>query len=318
MIASTHALLFAASTLGFGCAVDPRELGSAPPAATSVGFELVTGDGVELDTVRYDVNTPGGEDVLDGTLDVRSKSAELTFGVDELPPGDYDLALVAVGMHGGAPSLCTSDPIPFAVTPGEALRLPPVTFTCRVQDPTNQTWSVSPGVAIAIETLEVGGEGLAFTYSPAAAKGHLDANGSCNYQPIVVELTSFENDLEVTLDESPDGALAGGNPSLPQLTYACASDGDKTLSLAATRGTDTLTKAFVVHCDGSSCAAGGPVCGNSRTEAGEACDENTPRCVNCEIHPTCGDGVVDAPEACDARALPTPSCDVNCRSVNAP
>ncbi len=316
-LASIQALSFAAAVLALGCAVDRRELATdEPPGEATLGFELVAADGVELDTVRYDVNTPDGTDMLDGTLDVTRKGAGLSFDVEELPPGDYDLALVAVGMNAGAPSPCASDPIPFSVSAGERRVLPPVTLTCRVQDPKNRTWSVSPGADIAIETFAVDGEAVAFTYAPRSVEGHFDAAGACIYPSVVIELTAFEADLGLSIDARPDGAYALGNPSLPELTYTCASDGEKTLSITATKGADAVTKTYTVRCD-STCVSGGPVCGNGVVEQGEDCDERTPRCIDCAVHPTCGDGVVDAPEECDARVLPTDTCDVNCRTVTA-
>jgi len=316
VISPTHALLFAASTLAFGCAVDQRALGPGPDEA-AIGLSLVTEPGVELDSLRYDVNARDGSDVIDGSLDVSSRGAELSFGIERVPPGDYELSLVAVGMHAGSQSLCLSDPVFFSVLAGQPVALPPVTLTCLVQDPANQTWSVSPGDDIRMEGFAVDGEAVAFTYTPAAVKGHLNTAGVCAYSPVVIEFTAFADDLEFALDATPDGGYAAGNPSLAQVTYVCASDGDKRLSVGATRGSTTVTKSYVVNCS-SSCAPGGPICGNGIVEAGEECDEQTARCSNCTVHPRCGDGVVDAPEQCDAVALPTASCSVNCRNANAP
>jgi hypothetical protein len=299
---------------GSGCAVDPRELG--PTGDGSIGFHLITTDGVRLDSVNYDLNTQAGDDVLDATLDVSSNGSAITLGIGRLPPGDYSLAFVAIGMHAGAPAPCSSEPILFHLTTGQALALPPIALTCLVQNSANQTWSVSPGADIEVETLTVGSAAAAFTYTPRDVKGYMNPAGACVYPPIVLGLTSTDSDMAFQWATNNDGtfALSGGKD---QATYTCASTGEKTLTLLATLGSGTASKTIGVSCDGTSCVPGGPICGNAKLDPGEECDESSARCVDCTIHPTCGDGIVDAPEQCDARSLPTATCDVNCRRVAA-
>ena len=55
-----------------------------------------------------------------------------------------------------------------------------------------------------------------------------------------------------------------------------------------------------------------PVCGDGIVDAGEQCDPESERCVDCQLIPGCGNAVLEPGEECDA-GEPSERCDAQCR-----
>lgn len=306
-VSATIALLTAAVGLG-GCSSDQKP--STGENGSSIGFHLLTTDGVSITSVNYDLNTQGGADVTNGSIPVPDDDSEISLGIQSLGAGDYSLAFSATGMYMGQAVPCASDPVLFHLNASQELTLPTITLTCTITNQADTTGGVNASVNVAVETITIGSVIETFTYGPQTVKGHNNMDGVCTYSPVTLKILNANSAVSYSWAATPDGTFGG---SATNGTYTCASGGTKTLTLTGTNGTTTSTKSVTINCDASTC--GPNPCGNGTVDPGEQCDENTPRCTNCQITPVCGDGVVDAPEQCDSASLPTDTCDINCHTI---
>ena len=310
-VGATSALMAAAVGVA-GCSSDQQQATGNEKGAT-VGFHLLASNGVTLTSAQYDLNTQAGANVVDGSVPVPNDDSEISLGIQNLGAGDYTLAFSATGMYSGKAVPCTSAPTNFHLNANQQLTLPTITLTCTVTNQVDTSSGVDANVTVAVETITIGSVIETFTYGPRTVKGHKASQTSpCVFPPVALKIAATAaNGVSYSWAASPDGTFGG---SATDGTYTCASGGSKTLTLTGVKGETTSTKSVTVNCDASICDAN-IVCGDGVKEGAEACDEATPRCVNCQIVPQCGDGTVDAPEQCDAANLPTATCDINCHSI---
>lgn len=298
-----------ASVAFMGCSSDQGGE-TAGDQNSSIDFALTTAEGVVITSVNYDLNTQAGADVVAGSIPVPNPESTISLGIQSLAAGSYALAFSATGtLPNGTTVPCTSAPSLFALAASQNLTLPTITMTCTITNGVvDTTGSVNASVEVAVETITVGTSVETFTYGPTTAVA-VDVAGTCVFPPIALQVVNSNAAISYAWTSSPDGAF-GGTPLLG--TYTCASGGTKTLTVTATDGTETASKSVSVVCDDSACTIAPIECGNGDVETGEECDEETPRCVDCEIVPVCGDSIVDAPEECDEGGVSTPTCNADC------
>src|SRR5690606_7238728 len=79
---------------------------------SSVGFEIVTNEGVQITEVAFDLNTQAGTDVIAGTIPVPNDGSVIDGFLGALEPADYALSISATGTLNGEAVSCVSNPNP--------------------------------------------------------------------------------------------------------------------------------------------------------------------------------------------------------------
>jgi methionine-rich copper-binding protein CopC len=293
-----------------GCSADKSP--EASEKSSSISFHLKTSGGVQIDAVNYDLTTtPSGADVVNGTLPVpddQSTNIPL-LGISSLGAGTYALDFTATSTDGKY--VCDSGKVAFTLAAGQSLALPTINLQCSTTVQVDTTGNVSATVSVTTAQQTVGSVIETFTYGPITANGQ-EVNNACVFAPITLKVAAKDPTIAYSWGATPDGTFTL-NATNTAGTYNCASGGTKTLTLTGVQGGTTSTKQVSVSCNDAGCTP--PVCGNGIKETGEACDDTTPRCQNCQIVPVCGDGIVDAPEQCDALVLPTATCSATCQTI---
>ena len=299
-----------AATALFGCSADQ----SAQPGGVSGGnngsmsFNLLASSNVTIASIAYDVNTQGGADVTDGSISVPDDQSQHVpvLGVQSLSSGDYTLKLSATGqLPDGTSVPCTSPTTGFHVNSGANTFVGDITMTCTITSQVDTSGSLTADVSVTTITSTQGSVIETFAYGPRSVQGKV-VGGACTYAPISLKVQSV-NPVVYSWAATPDGTFTM-NASNTLGTYNCASSGSKTLTLTGVLGGVTSTKSVTVTC--APCG----VCGNGTVEPGEACDEATPRCTNCQVTPVCGDNTIDAPETCEPPNSAT--CSATCGSLS--
>jgi hypothetical protein len=286
--------------------------GGGPESSTqgrggSVSFNLLTSSNVQIDAIDYDVSTQVGVDVENGSIPVPAAQAQHVpvLGIQSLSAGDFALTLSATGkLPDGSTVPCTSPKMGFHVNSGVNTAIGDVTITCSITTQSDASGSASVDVSVTTVTNTVGSVIETFGYGPRSVTG-TTVGGVCTFPPIAVKIANTNSAIQYAWSATPDGTFAL-NSSHTSGTYACATPGDKTLTLTGTLNGQTSTKSVTVTC--VSCA----ICGNGILEPGEQCDDGLPHCVNCILTPTCGDDIVDPPEQCEPPNTPTcsPFCTI--------
>lgn len=302
-----------AATAFVACSSDQAGEGQVE-GDSSIAFNLTTAEGVVITSVNYDLNTQVGADVSSGSIPVPESDSVISLGIESVAAGDYSLAFAATGVYEGASVPCISSPVLFSLLADQDLTLPTITMICTISTGTvDDTGSVNANVEVVVDQISVGANVETFSYGPRSVVGRQNTAGDCVFPPIALNVSNVDTTITYGWSALPDGTF-DLNALNTAGTYTCASGGDKTLTVSATKDGVTSSKSITVGCDASACTVTGPVCGNGEVETGEECDESTPRCTLCEITPVCGDGITDAPEECDDAGA-SATCDINCQDI---
>src|SRR5262245_47672254 len=99
-----------AGGVAVGCSSSTNEQGKGVSSETvgSVGLNLEIADGINVDTVHYEV-TQGGTLVIDGDIPVADPGATISVLIGGLPPGLYNIALTATSTDGEVSCLGDTD-----------------------------------------------------------------------------------------------------------------------------------------------------------------------------------------------------------------
>jgi hypothetical protein len=301
---------FSAITLGTLFAACSSDQGPEQKEGhASVGFQLVTMEGVEITEVLFDLDTQAGTDVIAGTIPVPNDDSVIDGFLGALPAADYSLGITASGSYQGQPVDCAAEASLFTLAPQQAATLPAINLVCTVENVEgDDTGSVSFGVNVTVEQINIVTSVVeTFSVAPITAAAVV-SNGVCDFPVMDLNVQNSDVAISYSWTADADGSFAFDDATNTSGSYTCQTNGTKTLTVTATLGGVSASKEVLVTCTGCDTA---PTCGNGVLDAGEECDENSARCVDCVVVPVCGDGITDAPEQCDD-AGPTDTCNADC------
>jgi hypothetical protein len=295
-----------------GCSGDSAPAGAGRGQSDgSLSFKLLSSSNVQIDSISYDVKaTPGGADIITGSIPVPSDASQHVpvLGLQSLSPGSFSLTLSATGkLPNGSSVPCTSPTAVFSVTSGTNTFIGDLPLTCSITTQVDTSGSATADVSVTTVTTTQGNVVEQFGYGPRSVDGSL-VGGACVFPPIAININNGNPAIAYSWAATPDGTFTL-NAAKTAGTYNCASNGDKTLTVTGILNGQTSTKSVTVHCNDVPC---GFSCGNGIIEGTEQCDDTTPRCVNCQIHPVCGDGITDTGE-CEPPN--TATCDATCHPI---
>lgn len=295
-------------------APDPlgNELGTG-----SVGFELTLGNGVSVDSIKYDLTGPSAERIGSFPVDSRAATASLFLG--SLTPGAYHVTLSA---DDGMGTSC-SGASDFSVQSGKTSQVA-VPMSCRGpentgasaihatinQCPVITSFVVAPttvalGGRIAISASATDPDDAVLQYDWQFSAGSIEP-GTKPSSFVVCEHAAASTPVTVTATD-PHGCSTSASVDVTCSPGFC---GDGFVDVDSGEHCDPPDH----HLCDPQCQIYPLVCGDGAVQAGEDCDP--PDGVTCNQDCKkifCGNGLLEQGEQCDPPDGNT--CDRNCQSV---